>query len=60
MDKEGVTREAIRLLGFSVRIEPTRAVRVDNSTGAERDLTAPEANLWADACQQFKASTLTL
>jgi hypothetical protein len=37
--------------GFSLRVESARVVLV-TSAGAERDLTAPEANLWADVCQK--------
>jgi hypothetical protein len=45
--------KAVGLCGFSLRQEPRRVVLIENLTGRERDLTAPEANLWADACQRL-------
>lgn len=36
--------------GFQLRQEPTKVVLVD-LTGREKEATAPEVNLWADACQ---------
>lgn len=43
--------------GFSIRMELLRAVRVDNLTGREKDLTAPEANLWVRVCDELRANT---
>jgi hypothetical protein len=43
--------ETIRICGFGVKVQGTRYVRVDNVTGAERDLSAAEGNLWAHVWQ---------
>jgi hypothetical protein len=39
--------EMTRICGFWVKVQGKRYVRVDNVTGAERDLSAAEGNLWA-------------
>lgn len=44
---------AVAECGFSLRQELARVVLIENLTGRERDLTAPEANLWADVCQSL-------
>ncbi len=55
----------IATCGFSLRQEPRRVVLVENLTGEERELTAPEANLWADVYRRMsrksadQSSTLT-
>jgi len=46
--------KVIEILRFSLRMEPTRVVLIQNLTGMERDLTPSEANVWADVCQGLK------